>query len=147
MPRTLDILLVEDNPNDVELALYVFRRNGIADRVRVVGDGEEALEFLQCRGNFAGRFRSEGPAIVLLDLKLPRVDGFQFLQRMRSDERLRTIPVIILSTSNEPSDIIRSYALGANSYIVKPVEFERFVDAVRNIVRYWLTMNQFPEVR
>ncbi len=147
MPRTLDILLVEDNPNDVELALYVFRRNGIADRVRVVGDGEEALEFLQCRGNFAGRFRSEGPAIILLDLKLPRVDGFQFLQRMRSDERLRTIPVIILSTSNEPSDIIRSYALGANSYIVKPVEFERFVDAVRNIVRYWLTMNQFPEVR
>jgi len=147
MPRTLDILLVEDNPNDVELALYVFRRNGIADRVRVAGDGEEALEFLQCRGNFAGRYRSEGPAIVLLDLKLPRVDGFQFLQRMRSDERLKTIPVIILSTSNEPSDIIRSYALGANSYIVKPVEFERFVDAVRSIVRYWLTMNQLPEVR
>ena len=147
MPRTLDILLVEDNPNDVELALYVFRRNGIADRVRVVGDGEEALEFLQCRGNFAGRFRSEGPAIVLLDLKLPRVDGFQFLQRMRSDERLRTIPVIILSTSNEPSDIIRSYALGANSYIVKPVEFERFVDAVRSIIQYWLTLNQLPDVR
>ncbi len=147
MPRTLDILLVEDNPNDVELALYVFRRNGIADRVRVVRDGEEALEFLQCRGNFAGRFRSEGPAIILLDLKLPRVDGFQFLQRMRSDERLRTIPVIILSTSNEPSDIIRSYALGANSYIVKPVEFERFVDAVRSIVQYWLTLNQIPDVR
>lgn len=147
MPRTIDILLVEDNPNDVELALHVFRQNGIEERVRVVRDGEEALEFLQCRGRSAGRLRTEGPALILLDLKLPKVDGFQVLQVIRNDEQLRTIPVIVLSTSGEPSDVYRCYALGVNSYIVKPVEFDRFVDAMSSILQYWLTVNQLPEVR
>ncbi|NUN70500.1 MAG: response regulator [Bacteroidetes bacterium] len=147
MARTIDILLVEDNPNDVELALYAFRQNGIEERVRITRDGEEALEFLQCRGHFASRQRSEGPAIVLLDLKLPKVDGFQVIQTIRSDEHLRTLPVIALTTSNELSDIHRCYALGVNSYILKPVEFDRFSHAIRSIIQYWFTLNQLPVTR
>lgn len=146
MARSIDILLVEDNPNDVELALYAFRQNGIEERVRVARDGEEALEFLQCRGRYDGRLRSEGPAIILLDLKLPKVDGFQVLQTIRQDEALRSVPVIALTTSNEHSDIEKCYRLGVNSYILKPVEFEQFSGAVRSIIQYWLILNQLPEV-
>jgi CheY-like chemotaxis protein len=139
--QPIDILLVEDNPNDIELAAYAFAKNGLTDRVRIVRDGVEAVEFLFCEGKFAGRNPASGPQIVLLDLKLPKMDGFQVLEKIKKNEKTRSIPVIALTTSHEVSDISRSYASGVNSYIVKPVEFKEFAEAIRMIVHYWLTLN------
>ena len=135
-----DILLVEDNPDDVELTLRALKRARLLNPVRVVRDGAEAIEFL-----FGGEGRESRPRVVLLDLKLPRVSGLEVLERIRREESTRTLPVVVLTSSREEPDIRRAYALGANSYIVQPVEFEKFVAAVGEVGLYWLVLNQPPE--
>ena len=134
-PDEVEILLVEDNPNDVELALRALKRHNLANRVFVVKDGAEALEFLFATGAHADRNVEGNPKVVLLDLKLPKVDGLEVLRRVKSDERTRAIPVVVLTSSREQPDVIESYQLGVNSYIVKPVDFEKFVQAVSEVQR------------
>jgi two-component system response regulator len=140
----VEILLVEDNPNDVRLALHAFKKNRLANRIQVARDGAEALEFIFCTGAFAGRDIGNRPKVILLDLKLPLVDGLEVLRRIRDDPRTRTIPVVVLTTSREEPDIAKSYQLGVNSYIVKPVDFDQFVEAARQMGMYWLLLNQQP---
>lgn len=140
----VEILLVEDNPADAELALRALKRNKIANNIIVVGDGEEALDFIFARGAFSGRKVEDGPKVVILDLKLPKVDGLEVLREMKSDPRTRIIPVVVLTSSKEEADIVESYRLGVNSYIVKPVDFEKFVESVRTLGFYWLLLNQPP---
>lgn len=142
--KPVEILLVEDNPYDVELALHAFKKNNLANRIQVVRDGEEALEFLFGAGPFAGRDLSNGPRVVLLDLKLPKVDGLEVLRAIKADPRTQTLPVVVLTSSREERDIVESYKLGVNSYIVKPVDFEQFTEAVRQLGLYWLLLNQPP---
>jgi CheY-like chemotaxis protein len=138
------ILLVEDNPDDVELTLRAFKINKIANEIIVAGDGIEALDYIYGTGKFKTREESRMPAVVLLDLKLPKKDGLEVLQRIRADERTKLLPVIILTSSKEEQDIIGSYSLGANSYIRKPVDFQKFVDAIRQWELYWLVINEPP---
>ncbi len=140
----VEILLVEDNPNDVELTLHALRKNNLANNIHVVRDGEEALDFLFCRGNYQSRDTGLTPRVVLLDLKLPKVDGLEVLRQIRADDRLRTLPVVIMTSSREERDVVAGYRLGINSYIVKPVEFDQFTEAVRQIGCYWLLLNQPP---
>ncbi len=140
----VDILLVEDNPFDAELALVALKENRLANRVFHVEDGEEALDFLFCRGRFASRERRQPPKVVLLDLKLPKVDGLEVLRRLKADPDLRTVPIVVLTSSREDRDVVESYRLGVNSYIVKPVEFEKFSSSVRDLGVYWLLLNQAP---
>ncbi|GAA4856933.1 response regulator [Luteimonas vadosa] len=139
------ILLVEDNPDDVELTRIAFAESKIANPLVVVSDGAEALDFLFARGPHADRKDQPLPSIVLLDLNLPKVDGREVLQAIRADERTRNLPVVVLTTSAEPFDVEASYALGVNSYIQKPVDFERFVWAVKQVGLYWLVLNQPTE--
>ena len=139
-----DILLVEDNPDDVELTRIAFAEAGSAHRLTVVSDGAEALDYLFARGKHADRDPASLPSLVLLDLNLPKLDGREVLQAIRADDTTRRLPVVILTTSSEPSDVERAYALGANSYIQKPVEFDRFVEVVRQVGRYWLAINLPP---
>lgn len=141
---SIDILLVEDNPNDIELAMYAFTQNNLADRVHVVRDGVEALQFIFCEGKYDTRNRADGPKIILLDLKLPKIDGLEVLAKIKGDDRTKRIPVIALTTSHEFTDVHSSYMLGVNSYILKPVDFEEFADAIRLIGMYWLKLNLFP---
>ena len=138
------ILLAEDNRDDEELTLRAFRKNNIANQVVVVRDGAEALDFLFCAGPYAARDISQSPAVILLDLKLPKIDGLEVLRRLRADERTRLLPVVILTSSREEQDIISGYSLGANSYICKPVGFENFAEAVRQLGMYWLLLNEPP---
>ena len=138
------ILLVEDNDDDVELTLRALRRNRVANRVDVVRDGAEALEYLFATGSYAGRDARETPNLVLLDLKLPKVGGLEVLERLRDDPRTRRLPVVILTSSNVESDLARSYDLGANSYIRKPVDFTQFMEAVNQLGLYWLVLNEAP---
>ncbi len=138
------ILLVEDNPDDIELTLRVFRNSRIANRIVVVMDGAEALDYLFCTGAHAGREDWESPSVVLLDLKLPKIDGLEVLRRIRDDERTRTLPVVILTSSREQEDLINGYQLGANSYIVKPVDFDQFADALKHLELYWVVLNELP---
>ena len=138
------ILLVEDNPDDEELTRLAFKRNRILNEVVTVRDGAEALDFLFGTGAYSGRALSPLPQIILLDLKLPKLSGLEVLQRLRTDPRTRLIPVIILTSSNEKEDIISSYQLGANSYVRKPIDFQRFVDAVYVMSNYWLLINENP---
>jgi two-component system response regulator len=138
------ILLVEDNPDDEALTLRALKKNNILNPVVVVRDGAEALEYLFGAGVHAGRDPSAAPQVVLLDLKLPKIDGLEVLRRIRSDERTRRQPVVVLTTSNEERDILSSYELGANSYIRKPVDFEQFMEAVRQLGLYWLVLNMAP---
>lgn len=140
----VEILLVEDNPNDSELALRALKKNNIANNVVVVTDGEQALDFLFARGKFTGRDAEQVPKMVLLDLKLPKVDGLEVLKVLKNHHSTRAIPVIMLTSSKEENDIVESYRLGVNSYIVKPVDFDKFVEAVRDIGLYWLLLNQLP---
>ena len=144
--RRVDILLAEDNPDDVKLALHAFRKNNLANVVHVVGDGAEALDFVFCRGPYAGRSFDEPPKMLLLDLKMPLVDGLEVLQAVRADPRTRLIPVVMMTASREERDRVESYALGVNSYIVKPVAFEGFVSAVRELGMYWMLLNQAPKL-
>lgn len=140
----IEILLVEDNPNDVELALHALKKNNLTNHIHVVRDGAEALEFLFGSGEYAGREINHAPKVILLDLKLPKVDGMEVLRRIKSDERTRSIPVVVLTSSREERDIVESYRLGVNSYITKPVDFEQFTEAVRQLGLYWLLLNQPP---
>jgi CheY-like chemotaxis protein len=142
--KPVEILLVEDNPNDVELTLHALEKNNIANRIEVVRDGAEALDFIFCTGAYAPRSIDNAPKVILLDLKLPKVDGMEVLQRVKSDPRTKTIPVVVLTSSREERDIVESYRLGVNSYITKPVDFEQFTDAVRQLGLYWLLLNQPP---
>jgi two-component system response regulator len=141
-PDIVEILLVEDNPNDVQLTLHALKRHRLANRVLVVRDGVEALEFLFATGAYADRRNAESPRLVMLDLKLPRVDGMEVLRAIRGNPRTRTIPVVMLTSSREERDIAETYDLGANSYIVKPVDFEQFTEAVRQLGMYWVLLNQ-----
>lgn len=145
MSDTVEVLLVEDNPTDVELTLRAFKKNNIANRIQVVRDGEEALDFLFCTGAYEGRDSTEFPRVVLLDLNLPKVSGLEVLQKMRAEERTRTIPVVVLTSSREEQDIIHSYDLGVNSYMAKPVDFEQFTEVVRHLGYYWLLRNVPPK--
>ena len=138
------ILLVEDNPDDEALTLRAFRKSNILNPVVVARDGVEALDYLFGTGAHAGRDTAEQPQVVLLDLKLPRLDGLEVLQRLRADPRTRWLPVVILTTSSEDQDILSSYQLGANSYIRKPVDFEQFIEAARQLGLYWLVLNVPP---
>ena len=138
------ILLVEDNPNDETLTLRALQKNNIMNKVVVARDGAEALDYLFAKGAYANRDASEMPQIVLLDLNLPKVSGFEVLQRIRADERTKVLPVVILTSSNEDKDLIAGYNKGANSYIVKPVDFVQFSEAVRQLGLYWLVLNQPP---
>lgn len=142
--KTVLILLIEDNPDDEELTLLAFEQSRIANEVVVVRDGVEALEYLYGTGKFAARDLKIMPALVLLDLQLPRVNGLEVLQRIRTDNRTKLLPVVILTTSNEQQDLINSYKLGCNSYIRKPVDFDQFQTAVQQLGMYWLLLNEPP---
>ena len=140
----VEILLVEDNPHDVELTLLALRESHVTNPVHVVRDGAEALEFIFCTGAHADRNIENGPKVILLDLKLPKVDGLEVLRQIKADPRTKTIPVVVLTSSREERDIVESYRLGTNSYIVKPVDFEQFTEAVRQLGLYWLLLNEPP---
>lgn len=146
MEEPVDILLVEDNPNDVELTLHALEKHKIANRIHVARDGIEALDYIFSRGAYAGRRIQDTPKMILLDLKLPKVDGLEVLANLKEDTRTRAIPVIMLTSSRVENDINESYQLGVNSYIVKPVDFEQFNEAVRQIGLYWLLLNHPPKL-
>ena len=143
-PKT--ILLVEDNPNDRELTLCAFEINHIANEVNVARDGAEALEYLFAEGRHAGRDATLMPALILLDIKLPKIDGLEVLRRVRGDVRTRLLPVVMLTSSKEEQDLFQSYSLGANSYIRKPVDFEKFTQAIQQMGVYWLVVNEPPPI-
>jgi two-component system, response regulator len=138
----LDILLVEDNQDDMDLALHALQREKLANRIFVARDGEEAVDFLFCRGAFAERSFDHPPKLVLLDLKLPKVDGMEVLKQVKSDPRTKNIPVVIMTSSKEERDLVSGYNLGANSYIQKPVDFDQFRETVKSVGLYWLVINQ-----
>ena len=138
------ILLVEDNADDEALTMRALKKNNITNQIVVARDGVEALDYLFATGTHAGRDATVQPAVVLLDLKLPKLDGFEVLRKLRSDQRTRLLPVVILTSSKEQQDIVDGYGLGANSYIRKPVDFQQFVEAVRQLGVYWLILNEKP---
>ena len=141
------ILLVEDNPDDVELTLRALKVHNIANEVIVASDGVEALDYLFAKGAYAGRDTTVMPQLILLDLKLPKVDGMEVLRRLRADDRTAVLPIVILTSSKEEQDLVNGYRLGANSYIRKPVDFSQFSDAVKNLGLYWLVLNEPPPRR
>ncbi len=142
--KTVEILLVEDNPNDVELTLHAFDRHKLTNSVHVARDGQEALDYLFGAGEAAPDADQLRPKIILLDLKLPKVDGLEVLRAIRADAALRTVPVVILTSSREEPDVVESYNLGVNSYIVKPIEFDKFIETVQTLGLYWLLLNEPP---
>ena len=142
--KTVEILLVEDNPNDIELTLYALKKYRVAERVDIVRDGVEALDYLFGTGSYTWRQAEDLPQLILLDLKLPKLDGLEVLRQIRANIRTQTIPVIALTSSREDADVRESYRLGVNSYIVKPIDFERFTELIRRLGTYWLLHNQFP---
>jgi len=144
MNSQVDILLVEDSQDDIDLALHALRQGKLANSIFVVRDGEEALDFIFCRGTFSERNIDHPPKLVLLDLKLPKVDGLQVLKAVKSDPRTRTIPIVIMTSSKEERDMVESYNSGVNSYIQKPVDFDQFRNTVKTLGLYWLVVNQPP---
>lgn len=144
MNRNRVILLVEDNPNDIELTLRAFERTKILNEIVVARDGEQAIHYLFSTGPHAGRDPAMMPEVVLLDMKLPKIDGLGVLRRMRADERTKRLPVVMLTSSKEDRDVLTSYDLGANSFVRKPVDFGEFVDAARHLGIYWLVVNEPP---
>lgn len=144
MSSLVDILLVEDNPTDRELALRALRKHQLTEAIQVVQDGAEALDFLFATGAYANRRKANRPRVILLDLKLPKVDGLEVLQRLRADPFLRTTPVVMLTSSREERDLAESYRLGVNSFVVKPVDFDQFTETVQRVGGYWLQLNQAP---
>ena len=143
--EAVDILLVEDNPQDAELTTRALKKNNLANRLITVEDGAEALDFIFCRGKYATRNNAHSPKVVLLDLKLPKVSGLEVLRALKQDERTRAIPVVVVTSSREDPDIKTAYALGANSYVVKPVDFDAFAESVSSLGLYWLLVNQPPK--
>jgi DNA-binding response OmpR family regulator len=137
------ILLVEDDPKDVELTLTALDEYNLANEVVVVGDGEEALDYLYCRGSFGTRVR-ENPAVLLLDLKLPKINGLEVLKQIKTDELLKVVPVVVLTSSREERDMVASYKLGVNAYVVKPVDFHEFVNAIKQLGVFWAIINEAP---
>ena len=144
--NAVEILLVEDNPEDLALTLRALRKANLTNHIHVARDGAEALEFIFCEGPHADRKIENGPKVVLLDLKLPKVDGLEVLRRIKGDPRTKSIPTVVLTSSKEQNDVVESYQLGVNSYIVKPVNFESFAAAVVQLGMYWLLLNQPPKV-
>jgi len=142
--KEVEILLVEDNPTDVELTLRALKKHSLANKVHVVTDGAEALDYIFATGAYKEREIGDKPKVVLLDLKLPKVDGLEVLSKIKSDERTKDIPVVALTSSKEEEDRIKSYKLGVNSYIVKPVDFNQFTEAVRELGLYWVLLNELP---
>lgn len=140
--KAVEILIVEDTPQDLELTQRALRKANLTNHIQVARDGAEALEFIFCEGAHSGRKIDNGPRVILLDLKLPKVDGIEVLRRIKADPRTNAIPVVVLTSSKEQKDVVESYRLGVNSYIVKPVNFERFVTAVQELGMYWLLLNQ-----
>ena len=138
----IDILLVEDNPRDVEMTLRALAKHNLANKVFVVKDGAEALDFIFAKGDYADRNRDRIPKVVLLDLKLPKVSGLEVLRAIKGDAQARTIPVVVLTSSQEEKDMVESYKLGVNSYIVKPVDFDKFLESVGQLGLYWLLINK-----
>ncbi|MFC1763557.1 response regulator [Planctomycetota bacterium] len=145
MDHEKTILLVEDNPDDETLVLRALRRNNICNRVDIARDGAEALEYLH--GGLEGSTAHDSPQVVLLDLKLPKIDGLEVLRRIRDHERTRWLPVVVLTSSSEEQDVVEGYKYGANSYVRKPVDFDRFTEAVRSLGLYWLLMNEVPRTK
>jgi CheY-like chemotaxis protein len=140
----VEILFVDDSPDDAVLALRALQKSGFANKVHHAKDGTEALDFLYCRGDYASRDSGKRPKLILLDLKMPKLLGMEVLEKIKSDPGLKSIPVVILTSSKEDSDIQRCYALGANSYITKPVESDSFFKAIKEIGRYWMVLSQLP---
>ena len=145
-PNIIEILIVEDNPQDLELTLRALRASKLSNRIQIARDGAEALDFIFGQGPHAGRKIEYGPKLMLLDLKLPKVDGLEVLERVKADPRTKAIPVVVLTSSKEQKDVVESYRLGVNSYIVKPVNFEGFAAAVKELGLYWLLLNQPPKI-
>jgi two-component system response regulator len=143
--QQVEILLVEDNPRDAEMTLRALKRNNLANKVHWVKDGEEALDYVFCTGAYTARDPATPPKLVMLDIKMPKVDGIEVLRRMKSTEATRAIPVVVMTSSNEERDVVESYALGVNSYIVKPVEFDSFHETVAKIGLYWVITNRVPQ--
>jgi CheY-like chemotaxis protein len=144
MSHPVDILIVEDSAEDLELALRAFRKANLSSRIEVARDGQDALDFLFCAGPHVERRQEDRPGVVVLDLKLPKVDGLEVLERLKGDDRTRAIPTVVLTSSNQAADIERSYELGVNSYVVKPVNFDQFASALQELGHYWLMLNQRP---
>jgi two-component system, response regulator len=142
--QSIEILLVEDNPNDVELTLRAFQKHNLTNKVHVVSDGAAALDFVFCTGAYSDRDFKKPPKIILLDLKLPKINGKEVLQRIKSDERTKLIPVVVMTSSQEESDVFESYRLGVNSFVIKPVNFEKFIHTVAELGLYWVLINQPP---
>lgn len=140
----IEILLVEDNPRDVEMTLRALRKRNLANKVQVVTDGVEALDFIFAKGKYSGRNTANGPKVVMLDLKLPKISGLEVLKKIKADESTKIIPVVVLTSSQEEKDLIESYKLGVNSYIIKPIDFDKFLDAVGQLGLYWLLINKPP---
>ena len=140
----VEILLVEDNPDDLDLTLYALKRNNLANAVHIARDGEEALDFIFCRGNYGERRFDDPPKVVLLDLKLPKVDGLEVLRTMKGDKRTKAVPVVVMTSSKEQRDMVEGYHLGVNSYIQKPVDFDEFRNLIKHLGFYWLVVNQPP---
>lgn len=143
--NAVELLLVEDNPQDLELALRALRKAKVANNIQVARDGAEALDFIFCEGEHSARQITNTPRVILLDLKLPKVDGLEVLRKVKGDPRTKIIPIVVLTSSKEQSDIVESYGLGVNSYIVKPVNFERFAEAVSHLGLYWFLLNEPPK--
>lgn len=143
--EAVDVLLIEDNPQDAELTLRAFKKSNLANNIIVIDDGAEAVDYLFCKGKYAGRPFVQRPKIVLLDLKLPKVNGLEILRMIKSDERTKTIPVIIVTSSREDPDIKKAYEVGANSYVVKPVGFDSFMESINKLGFYWLLVNSPPK--
>lgn len=141
----VEILLVEDNPQDEELTLYALRQSNLINNIEIVRDGAEALDFIFCKGAYSTRSLTDIPRLILLDLKLPKVDGLEVLQQLKSDPRTQSIPVVVLTSSQEERDIVESYKLGVNSYIVKPIDFQQFTDSISRIGLYWMLYNTPPK--
>jgi two-component system response regulator len=144
--NAVELLLVEDSSRDLELALRALRKADLMNCVQIARDGAEALDFVFCQGAHAARQITDGPKVILLDLKLPKIDGLEVLKRIKGDPRTKMIPVVVLTSSKEQSDVVETYQLGVNAYIVKPVNFERFSEAVRDFGLFWLLLNQPPKV-
>jgi two-component system response regulator len=147
MKAPLEILLVEDNPQEAELTIRALKKRTLANHFVHVHDGQEAVDFIFNRGRYQGTEAYEMPKVVLLDLKLPKLDGLEVLRQIRKDERTRLMPVVVLTSSREDRDVVEAYALGANSYIVKPVDFEKFLEVVSNMITYWLLLNELPSLK